>query len=482
MGKDRNIIFIGHANPEDNEFTLWIQQKLINEGYKVECDLTILVGGENDYWKDIQECLENSSCKYLIVLSKKTFEKSGVLDEWEYVRSLIKNFELTDFIIPLKIDDVSFNTRIGLNRINIIDFSKSWALGLKHLINKLERDSILKIKVDSQLSLNEWFSNRWGVGQGLQEKEEIYYSNWLEIKNLPEKYYLFEYSNDTQAKFVSTQIAYPNIIHDKYIISFEDEINPQQFLNNPLIRKEDSVIEYKNKQEILISNITNSLEVDSFPKLQDSKNFLIRLLKDAFNRFLISNNLTCYYYEKIQSDDDSLNFYENEFYHSEVENKIVGDAQIEFPYKVKFPYQKKIKRKILLGKYFDSFWHLGISINVKLFPAYAFELKSHIVFSDDGKSIWDDKDKLHRARRYKGKRFFNEEWRDLLFAFLHSLKKNSEEINIPIKESLFISLSTIPINLNSKVGYKEPKNKARLIPINEYFEDDDEFDEENNIP
>ena len=69
----RDILFIGHANPEDNEFTLWLQAKLINEGYRAECDISYLLGGEEDYWKSLQELLENNSAKYLLVLSKKTF-------------------------------------------------------------------------------------------------------------------------------------------------------------------------------------------------------------------------------------------------------------------------------------------------------------------------------------------------------------------------------------------------------------------------
>ena len=168
---NRNILFIGHANPEDNEFTLWLRQKMINEGYQAECDLTILVGGENDYWKDIQECLEKSTVKYLLVFSKKTFKKQGVIDEWEHVRSIIKShrFKFKDFIIPLKIDDVPYNTRIGMNRINIIDFSNSWALGLKRLLTKLNRDSVPKFNNNLQLSIKELLNNKYCVGQGTEK-------------------------------------------------------------------------------------------------------------------------------------------------------------------------------------------------------------------------------------------------------------------------------------------------------------------------
>ena len=469
----RNVLFIGHANPEDNEFTLWIRQKLLNEGYSAECDLTILVGGENDYWKDIQECLEKSTGKYLLVLSHQTFKKPGVLDEWEYVRGLIKKYRLKDFILPLKIDNVSYNERIGLNRINIIDFSSSWALGLRQLIRKLEKDHITKSKSGLNLSIREWLYNKYGFGQGIEDKNEIYYSNWIAINNLPEKIYLLEYANENQAKFVNSNTSFPNIRHDRYIISFEEKLNAKSLSEDTLLHNEDYVVEYRNKKELLITDIIKNIEMKGFPNLQDSKNFLIRLLKDAFHKFMISrglktytytgSNLTCYYYEKMSTTDD---FLEDET--SEMNNS-VQDIDVKVPYKVKFLYQERYKRKSLIGKYYDSFWHLGISINVKLFPVLVYEIKSHIVFSDDGINVWEDTDKLHRARRNKGKRFFNEHWRDFLFAFLFSLSDNTEDIRVPIKENVSILLPLTPLNFITKTGYKEPASKARLIPINELY-------------
>ena len=36
----RDTLLLSHANPEDNEFTLWLAFQLANEGYRVLCDLT----------------------------------------------------------------------------------------------------------------------------------------------------------------------------------------------------------------------------------------------------------------------------------------------------------------------------------------------------------------------------------------------------------------------------------------------------------
>ena len=50
------MLFISHANPEDNEFAQWLALQLAKCGYPVWCDLTKLLGGET-FWSDIEEAL-----------------------------------------------------------------------------------------------------------------------------------------------------------------------------------------------------------------------------------------------------------------------------------------------------------------------------------------------------------------------------------------------------------------------------------------
>ncbi|MHB1565857.1 MAG: toll/interleukin-1 receptor domain-containing protein [Acidiferrobacter sp.] len=42
----RTLIFISHATPEDNDFTLWLGARLASAGYSVWSDVTKLIGGE----------------------------------------------------------------------------------------------------------------------------------------------------------------------------------------------------------------------------------------------------------------------------------------------------------------------------------------------------------------------------------------------------------------------------------------------------
>jgi hypothetical protein len=100
---NRNMVFVSHANPEDNAFAKWITLKLATQGYPVWCDLTKLLGGE-DFWKDIEGAIRDRTIKFLFVLSKTSNIKPGTLMEIAVARKVGKKF--TDFIIPLRIDDI----------------------------------------------------------------------------------------------------------------------------------------------------------------------------------------------------------------------------------------------------------------------------------------------------------------------------------------------------------------------------------------
>jgi hypothetical protein len=52
----RDIVFISHATPEDNEFVKWLGARLIGLGYNVWADVFELKGG-TPFWKNIEEAI-----------------------------------------------------------------------------------------------------------------------------------------------------------------------------------------------------------------------------------------------------------------------------------------------------------------------------------------------------------------------------------------------------------------------------------------
>ncbi|MDP2884303.1 MAG: toll/interleukin-1 receptor domain-containing protein [Ignavibacteria bacterium] len=451
----RDIVFIGHANPEDDEFTLWLHAKLKNEGYRVECDLTCLTGGEDDYWKVLQDILDNRASKYLLVLSKHTFDKRGVIDEWEQAKAVAQRTGIQDFIMILKIDDVPFDIRISVNVKNHFRFDLSWAKALKKLLIKLDRDIVPRER-NNPLSIDDWFKNRYTTLSGVCSKVEKFYSNWLPIELLPNEFYAYRYFNDSQAAAMLAEVkGYPVIRHDNYLLTFLSQL--------PTFNTENQFeIRYLEKLAIPTQSVFERDGSEKFPVYADRRRFIVRLLNDALQKYLskrglqiheMSQKQKCFYYEL---------------------DPVRGN-------KIHFEYEQKPTWKQLVGDYFESKWHYGISFHTLLYPHLCYSLRAHIVFSDDGKTIWESKTKLHRARRSKGKMLFNEQWRMLMLAFVSSLAHSSGEIIVPLTEELTLRLPASTMMFESRMGYEEPKESGRLVPLDYYEETGEQVNEEDPI-
>ena len=73
-------IFISHATPNDNQFSLWLALRLMSLGYEVWCDLLSLSKG-GDFWSEIETQIRLNTFKFLLVQSKISNSREGVLKE-----------------------------------------------------------------------------------------------------------------------------------------------------------------------------------------------------------------------------------------------------------------------------------------------------------------------------------------------------------------------------------------------------------------
>jgi len=447
---ERDVVFIGHATPEDNEFTLWLQSKLKNEGYKCECDLSFLLGGESDYWNNLQQLLQYKSIKYILVVSNVTFNKSGVLDEWEHCKSVERQYNLTDFIIPVKVDNSPYNSRIGLNRKNIISFEQNWGEGLKRLLRKLSHDNVPKAQANAN-SIMDWYDNVYTSYSGIDYKDkDLFYSNWLKIPVLPKKINFYKFYNEKQAEAVLKNLVYPGFRHGNIIVTFQKTLN--YFISDENL--EITPIEQLKKDT---SDAFEWYESDEFPNYHDFRRLLVRLLRLCLEAYFIEMQLIPY-----ELSNNSCYFFEHK------EDRSKG----------KFNLNGKQKNISVTGKYFDDFWHYAVSFKPVLYPELCFSFKNHIIFTKDGKAPWDDKKQMHSARRNKGKKMHNKEWRDQFLAFLSCLSNTeSEEIILQVAEHETITLSITPITFEAKFTYIEPNDEERIKPIDDYLEEEDFYDE-----
>ena len=102
--KLKDIIFISHATPEDNEFAIWLASRLENAGYNVWIDKNELIGGE-EFWDEIQNILTNKAVKCLSIISNSSVNKKGVKDEISFALDVERKNNLSEFILPIKIEE-----------------------------------------------------------------------------------------------------------------------------------------------------------------------------------------------------------------------------------------------------------------------------------------------------------------------------------------------------------------------------------------
>lgn len=471
----RQLLFISHALPEDNEFVLWLAARLRNEGYQVWCELTEIHGGEH-FWKKIQPIIRDQAAKFIFVASHISIEKEGVRDEWDYARSVGREFTIDDFIIPINLDGVSSNALIGMTGLAMLQFQNSWAAGLKALIRKLQKDGVPKQTDNSPLSVAHWLNNRYGQQQGFSTKEELFFSNWLDFPRLPDAFYIHEYSNEEQADVIVNQLRakqlFPIVQHERFILTFASTLPEISIQNTDGFFGLTSLVA-KNVGALQVKEILErTYHAHRFPTTRDASNFLVQLLRQCIHEFLLSvglktyslaNKKLSYYYDKESADSPDIS--------------------------IKFDYQGKPKSRQLTGKYYEDVWHYGVSFNPRLRPHPCISFKGHLLFSQDGHTIWPDKKKLHAARRSKGKRMYNAAWRDLWLAFLNSLSEDKQAFAVPISMDACLWLPTLPVLFVSDRGYQDPQDNERLAPIdaiddNEEADDIDDFytDEGDSLP
>jgi TIR domain len=79
---ERDVIFISHATPNDNEFVRWLGTRLTGYGYKVWADIFDLAGG-TPFWISIEDAIRKRALKVIFVVSKASCDpdRSGLRND-----------------------------------------------------------------------------------------------------------------------------------------------------------------------------------------------------------------------------------------------------------------------------------------------------------------------------------------------------------------------------------------------------------------
>ena len=421
----RSKIFISHATSVDNDFTRWLSLKLIALGYEVWCDLLYLDKGI-DFWNKIETEIRENACKFLIVQSVESNKRDGVLNELAVATKVKKQLNDETFIIPLVIDNnlSSDDINIELARLNFIDFKSSWAKGLQDLIEALEKQNVPKNAPDPNKS-NLLYQQIFLQGKTAIDKDEIYSSNWFPIVSFPKELRFHNFKRRIPKGFDTRELIFPAVPYKDYLCTFAWEYDFMEQLPDTET--------YDNHKTIRISIddiFLNNYDSD-FISNSDCQRLIVQIINKAFvNRMR----------------DKKLRYYQ-------MTNKYaywIEKGTLE---------KDKYNKIMLVGKMLDKNWHFGISAVGKLYPFKVMMFSSHIFFTSDGKTLIESKDKQHKARRKQGAKWWNNDWRTKLMAFVEYISDDEESFYLEVGSEEKIWISNKPMQFLGKKSYETPSKK-----------------------
>lgn len=214
----RDILFISHATPVDNDFAVWLATKLELLGYKVWIDVNSL-NPAADFWNTIEKVIRDDAAKFIFIATKESISgnRDGVAKELavaDRVRRIIP-----EFIIPVRADDVSFNDfPTEILRLNAIDFLGNWAKGLSNLIEYLSKQNVPRSNLSTNTNslIERWVGLKATTSNKVLEIKDYYSSNIFPVK-LPSYIYVY-HSEDVEHIFIKKHFIRKKI--NKLIYTF----------------------------------------------------------------------------------------------------------------------------------------------------------------------------------------------------------------------------------------------------------------------
>lgn len=459
----RDTLLLSHANPEDNEFTLWLATQLANESYKVWSDITNLLGGEV-FWDNIEEVIRTSAVKVLFVLSRNSNSKDGPLKELHLAQSVAKKENLKDFIIPLHIDDLPHGEiTIEITRINAVPFER-WGTGLATLLEKLEKDGVPKDPQFNRTAVNEWWRTKFNAEEGLRREPEEYLSNWFPVTSLPEHVYFHSIVRKGIGIIeVPFEFPYPTIQDGISLITFAEATD----------------FEGKLGPEFYIAEESKPFEVAKLLEETDFGRRLFWLLRLAWEFTLkernlpayeLANKAKCFYFPKDHVPGDKVSFCGVDG--GKNHRALVGYRTLTNP---------------TTGVSVTRYWHFAIEARPQVHPVFSYVFRPHVLFTNDGTTLWESKKRLAAARRSQCRSWWNDQWRDRTLAVAAYLADGCAEIQMNLGSKAKLSLSTIPVLFRSPVSYTDPqllKPADDLEPVDDYGRDlgQEEYFEDERDP
>lgn len=452
---ERQALFISHANPEDNMFTLWLAAKLAAVGYEVWADVLRLRGGQ-DWQRLLERALRQKASKVLLVGTPAGVEKQGVRNELQIAHEVAKQIGDTEFILPLRL--APFESPFLVAHAQYIDFSSSWFQGLAELLDTLENTYSVP-RLSGQTDTN-WQALQTLHATSLQPIGETLTSNWAAITSLPRNVRYSEFS--------------------------------------PLAPTEDLDFRLKTSPVPVIKFANGALSFASAEEL--GEHFGRGALRHRFDKGLhayvgegwdalgVGRHVARTHFSELTRQGLEQFFHRRGLSGYELSGGRFGwwaPADLAPAGKIAFRWGSVAGlRKIRGSSPKRGFhWHFGVTANARTWPTPHVRFTNRLIFSEDGTTPIGDSHRMHRLRRSFGKNWRNARWRDMLLAFLFWLAEGRTELAVPLaaEQSMilrlpplgFIAPVSIPQELDSETDHDEALDEEAEDGLPPWWEDDE---------
>lgn len=419
---ERRVVFISHANPEDNDFASWLGTRLVAAGYEVWADILKLLGGER-FWRDIGDTIKNEAATVIVALSRASYEKDGVLDEIALAVNTAREINRVKYIIPIRLDDLPFSEfPEQLIRLTAIDFSSNWADGFGRLLKTLEDTQVPRSTSEFGEALTVWRKYRLRQRCSISKTRESLSSNWFKIRSLPTYIYFSRFNSPQQAMMRAyNDFQSPATPYLRLAVSFADAAT---------LQLETSDIRLSHAYRVPLAQFLSG-HMTGGPQVPwlDARNIITGLLRQSWERFARSRGLLLCEFAHGSAWYIPLDLIEGNTVTIRLEDG-------------------KSRRRQLVGRSEKRgvYWHFAVSAKVSIGEPRHLALRTHVVFTQDGKTPLDSDVRVRNLRRSFCKSWWNDRWRDLLRAFVAFVANSKDDFSLSLGGSAEATITSTPMD------------------------------------
>lgn len=448
---ERKVVFISHANPEDNAIAAWYGARLAGAGYEVWTDLTKLLGGE-EMWLDIDDALRFHARKVVALLSRSAVDpqKEGIRAELDRAQVYRKQLNDPRFIVPVRIDDVPFDQvppTIG-NR-TIIDGQSNHAAALARVMEIFRKDGVIRCTTPPANALFRWQQVFAPKDQNVELVSDHLISNWFPLVSLPDTIYVYEINRPlknpiTEPATIAKEHPLPVSAYMRRLVAFAS----LDALQEPLAEKTPIKLERSMPLELFMAGGDEEL---SLPQTESGK-ILVSLLRQSFDCLAAQKGLKPY-----ALSERKIAWW--------IPDKLIPENKAHFTRasglngwrQLSGIYGRRERQSPSEYVRHEWLWHFGVNAVPMLGESIRLRLSPHVVYTDPT----GDNEPTAEFRRAHCKLWFNSRWRDLLYGIVSYLADREGRLVLPFGGDVHAFAASTPIGASLLVRPSRSLEQAR---------------------